>query len=345
MKKRIAPLLFLAVVCLCGCSGVKETIRQETEPAAPVQKEAVIASSAENYWDVWCVYWDTTVNVTAALGKMGGELRNLMAFACCYDEKDELYLPEGIHYLQEMSGTLTTEHIYLTFVNDVIREDGSSSLKNTQLLERLFSEDRKMRAHISKILSTAEEFGYTGVEIDYENLKEQELYEHFTIFIRLLWEEASARGIDVRILLEPGAPVETAEFPEGPEYVVMCYNLYGTHSRPGPKADKLFLEEIAKRFSGLTRINYALANGGFDWGADDHVTRALTESDAETLLEKYACTPERDADSFGLHFSYEDENGRHTVWYADEETLLEWRRILENTSGGAVRTSLWRASD
>lgn len=31
----------------------------------------------------------------------------------------------------------------------------------------------------------------------------------------------------------------------------MCYNLFGTHSGPGPKADRAFLEQMVARMSNI----------------------------------------------------------------------------------------------
>lgn len=347
MRKWTAALL-LAAVCLMGCAGAKEETPPEaetgSEPEAPAQVSAGEEAIPVEDWDVWCVYWDTDADVAGELDNLGGKLRDLMVFACYYDEKDALNLPREFPALLELPGTLSPERVYLTVVNDVVRWNGNASLKDPQLAERILSDEDTIQAHIEKLLSMAERLGCTGVEMDYENMKDPELLERYTVFIRLLWEAASARGMGVRILLEPGAPVEAIQFPEGPEYVVMCYNLYGTHSGPGPKADRAFLKATVEKFSCLPSVNYALANGGFDWGEDGAAAKSLTKLDAEALLAQYGCQPERDPDSFALHFSYDDSDGRHTVWYADEETLLGWRRILENASAGEVQTSLWRAS-
>ena len=54
-----------------------------------------------------------------------------------------------------------------------------------------------------------------------------------------------AQALKLRVPLAPGTSFSTTHFIAGPEYVVMLYNLYGTHTLlPGPKADRAFVQKI-----------------------------------------------------------------------------------------------------
>jgi len=132
--------------------------------------------------------------------------------------------------------------------------------------------------------------------------------------------------------------------PQGPVYVMMAYNLYGMQTGPGPKADRAFIAELATRMKKVPGEKaIALAAGGFDWPQAGEPA-ALTEAQAVELAKSSLEMPRRDNASGSLHFQYvDDDNRKHTVWYADESTLQTWADIVQ---GEGYRTiALWRLGD
>jgi hypothetical protein len=124
----------------------------------------------------------------------------------------------------------------------------------------------------------------------------------------------------------------------------MCYNLYGTHSGPGPKADRNFLQSVFAVNRALPgQPSIAFATGGFDWGEDGTVV-SLTQSDAVAIQEGNGISTERisrDSESAVLYFSYYDLAGlSHEVWYADGETLAFWRSLA--LDAGYISFDLFR---
>ena len=130
--------------------------------------------------------------------------------------------------------------------------------------------------------------------------------------------------------------------PQGAAYVVMCYNLHGIGTEPGPKADLAFLRDLYKRFEGLPSLSFALANGGFDWEEASGNAVSLTEGQAAALAEAHHVLPRRDAASGALSFPYTEGSTRHRVWYADSETLARWAAELDTCAGKTVPISIWR---
>lgn len=189
----------------------------------------------------------------------------------------------------------------------------------------------------------ARENGFDGIEIDYEKIrKDRSLWQLFLAFEEILLPLAEEAGLGLRIVLEPGIPAETLPFPQGAAYVVMCYNLHGIGTEPGPKADLAFLRALYDRFAGLPNLSFALANGGFDWEEASGKAVSLTEKDAAALAEAHQVLPRRDAASGALSFSYTQDSTRHTVWYADSETLALWAAELDACAGKTVPISIWR---
>ena len=338
MKKKALTILalFITVQLLSGCAFLPRA-ESSVPPAAP---------SGEERLSAWAAYWDAGDAMTE-ITDLGGNLENLMYFGAYFDAENRLFVPEEIVKLKEKIGQSYGEATpwpgYLTFINDKLLAGGGSSLKDTALLYTLLETPDARRAHIGEILALTENGGYDGVEIDYEAMRrDMVLWRYFIDFITELSEAAQQRGLLLRVVLEPGIPYEALSFPKGPEYVVMCYNLHGPGSTPGPKADDAFLLELVKRTATLPgKRHFALATGGFEW-AGESVT-ALSQKEAHTLARAEKADRQRDADSQAVSFSYSREDGVHQVWYADAITLTHWINLLKGA--GDFGISLWRLCD
>lgn len=160
--------------------------------------------------------------------------------------------------------------------------------------------------------------------------------------IDTLKTEADKKDLDVRIILEPSTPTDELDFPQGASYAVMCYNLYGNGTDPGPKADLDFIKEMYTKFKDLPDIYFALSNGGYDWENGTQKATQKKRVEIEQLIQQYKAEPQRDTNSGALSFEYEENHTKHIIWYADEETLKQWTEELNFASGGKVKVSLWR---
>jgi len=67
--------------------------------------------------------------------------------------------------------------------------------------------------------------------------------------------------------LAPGASLSAKHFITGPKYVVMLYNLYGTHTLlPAQKADRTFIQKTLANMATLPEPKaVAYAGGGCLW--------------------------------------------------------------------------------
>ncbi|WP_303870581.1 glycosyl hydrolase family 18 protein [Acetobacterium wieringae] len=314
----------------------------------PVKAQKELTTENENNQNnntllAWTVYWDTEGGREELLNIE--KLNEVSFFAAYFNEENQIIMPSKIEELhkQMLSDANYGERTeYLTIVNDKVFSNGSSSLKDQELLEALFQNEIVRKKHIDELISLAKSNGYEGLEIDYERIRSNdELWNLFLTFTEELWAVCEVEEIKLRIVLEPSTPFEKIAFPEGPEYVMMCYNLYGSHSEPGPKADYQFLEQLIKKMEDVPgKKSYALATGGFDWRSDDEVT-ALTEKQALTLLVESGKSAERDEKSGSLYFSYEDLNKvQHQIWFADATTLKGWIDVIN--ASGEDSISIWR---
>lgn len=274
----------------------------------------------------WLPYWE----LDDALGEadsLSTTLDELVAFAAIFDRNDAPKMLEDADTLwREMSAYEEDVALYLSVVNDLEIAEGQYDNKSTDLLRRLFKDDESISRHIEQLFQLVDTYDVAGLEIDYENMKsDAELWARFTVFVDKLYQQLSREGIKLRVVLSWDAP-KYAQLPEGPEYSVMCYNLYGYHSGPGPKADIAFLEQTCQLYENVPGVvRMAFATGGFDWHGDS--ITALTQLEAETMLDESGVTPERDPLSGALKATLTLDGTTHELWYADATTLKDWQAI------------------
>jgi spore germination protein len=292
----------------------------------------------------WVVYWDK--DSESELLKMGQSLKSVSFFAASFDSRERLFIPETNGYelsdVKNYCKKISTP-LFLTIVNDYTTPEGASSLKDTNLLKSLLLSEESRNSHIQDIIKFALDGGYDGIEIDYEGIKNNDdLWKGYIEFCKELYSKAYENNLKMRVILEPSAPIEKYKFPVGPDYIMMAYNLYGTNTEPGPKANVDFINKLCKKMQRLEGEKWiAFATGGFDW-ADGKKATGITESKALELLSKYKHSKvSEDKDSECKYFSYSDEKGvNHTVWYADEKTFQLWFAAAEKQ--GFNHLAIWR---
>lgn len=333
----------LCLLLLAGCGGKRETEIPSVTEDPNTEQEILALEDETPELTVWSVYWDCEDDWDV-LKEQGQKLHAVSLFAA-YFEDGVLKIPEPVERMQgKISRSEKTKELgtYLSVVNDVVK-GGKTTQKDTEILQTLLGTEESREAHATELVKIAVEGGYGGIEIDYEKIRSDlGLWENFLKFENVLIEKAEQEGLGIRIILEPSTPADQLSFPDGAEYVVMCYNLYGNGTDPGPKADFAFLEEMVRKFQGLPNVSYALANGGYDWESGSKKAVQRRASEIEALIRETGSTAERDEDSGALSVSCRIDGKDHTIWYADETTLAMWAEKLRELSGTDVKISLWR---
>lgn len=340
MRRRIVAMCILSVLCLSliGCQDKSLA----NSKATPTKENEVKVEGAK--YSVWVTYWDLN-NLEQELNARENSIDNICYFAAYFDAQEKLFIPQEItDTFAKIKNEYKTDNYrsYLTFVNDLLKTDGSSSLKDTKLLYTLFSSAECMNSHINEIIRMTTEGGFDGIEIDYEGMRsDMTLWKQYVKFIKKLYKAASAKDILVRVVLEPNVLADQLKFCKGPEYVMMCYNLYGYGTEPGPKANQKFLEQLVDKMKAFPgKVNFAFSTGGFDFASDKN-TKQISEVEAVTIKNQYGAVTRRDTDSNCNVFSYIDSLGvSHEVWYADQETIAFWYNTIKKY--GNYGYSLWR---
>lgn len=307
--------------------------------------------------NAWVAYWDFEQGMKEAV-KVQSQLNSVSYFAAVFDGDGKPMIMGHAHKFtgQKLVRYRAKISKYLTVVNDVYKDihnpKGESIAKDTQVLLKLFQNEETIRAHIADLFDIVKRNRFDGLEIDYENLwKDPIVAERYMQFLEQLIPMAEREKIPLRIILEPGfgdfeVPVDgqgrNFEFPEGPEYVVMCYNLFGLHSKlAGPKADIKFLDKMLIKTGHLPRPHsVALAVGGCVW-QEGKSPNFVTEMEALQLAKKLKAEIKRDEGSQALYYNEKNSSGKSVeCWFADAKTIIAWKR--QALDYGVDGISLWR---
>jgi spore germination protein YaaH len=285
----------------------------------------------------WLAYWDMDSGLKE-FKKVKDDASSVSYFAAYFDSSDKIFIPAEVREAKKK--TKSDASTYLTIVNDKMWKNGKFTEKDLGVLRRVFADGVVMNRHVDDLIELAKDNGYDGLEIDYEQIwKDKDLRANYLHFLEILNRRAQSQNLKLRVVLEPSVDF-SAGFPDGPQYVVMMYNLFGTHSGPGPKANEKFILSVLQRMMYLPGEKaVAFSTGGCSW-KDGSRGIFIDEAQAVKTAKGHSVVPKRDGDSAALYYDYTDGGKRVTVWYADKDTLNAWITVAKNY--GINHVSLWR---
>lgn len=307
MIKKIKYVLLSLL--LVGCSSQSDIPKQEEK--------------SKGITNTWCVYWNLNQEIKQKLVD-----KDIVCYFGAYYQSNELFVPDTILQFYQETKTSSNKQ-YITVVNDEVNKENTSLKNETIVKEHLTTKD------ITELVELVKSNDFDGLELDYENFNDNiTLWNEYTAFIKQLYSALQKENKGLRVLLEAKSPVDKVTLPNGPRYVMMCYNLYGGFSEPGPKANHAFLKKIKQKTKNIKNIEYALAVGGFDW-SDGRAT-SVTVAQARQLADAYQATIKQDK-SGAWYFTYQKQGVNHTVWYGDDQTMEGWKEVL-----GVDIISIWK---
>ena len=298
----------------------------------------------------WLVEWDMANGFREA---QAANISDVMLFAAKFDAQDSLFLSEPLQRAAsgpEVKALIPNRKVYLTVVNDRVEGPNKVSLKDPALITRLMATPESRARHKNQLLALLDAGPFVGLELDYERVSNED-WPKLLAFAQDLSAKMASKGKHLRFLLEPKNKYLQGSMPDGPEYVLMAYNLYGGHSGPGPKTDGAFLLQLAEWCARMPRKpGLALASGGFAWSGEKVIS--LTEAKATAWAEGSKAQVARMPGSRALRFLAADNapgspvpvknrtEAQFEVWYADGDTLAYWAATGRKL--GFTSVSLWR---
>lgn len=235
-----------------------------------------------------------------------------------------------------------------TIVNDVISLQ-QNILKDPGIIHNLLCDDSSIKRHIADIISVIRNDGVDGIEIDYEKINYEDK-EQFIKFIKLLSGELHNNNKLLNIVLSAdifyGKKLFFAE--EDLSIIsgcvdtvkIMCYNLHGPFSQPGPVATVEWIDQVMRVVTKnipREKICIAIALHGFDWSVGK--TYYLTYKEAMELVEGHNSQIKRTNDNIP-YFSYIKNRVNHIVWFEDMRSIIT--KIKTVRRYGVKKIAFWR---
>lgn len=199
------------------------------------------------------------------------------------------------------------------------------------------------RKHIESLLAHVKQYGFTGIDIDYEGLGAQNR-DLFSSFIEELSGAFHAEGKQVAVTVEARLgleqPMDWQKLGESADELrIMAYDYHSRlTNQPGSIAPLGWLKEIldyATTVVPAKKVVLGIGNYGYDWAKPSDPSESwqgigVSYDSATTLAQQHGATVERSSgiDSRGYdqgktpHFSYTDgQNIPHEVWFEDSVSL------------------------
>jgi spore germination protein YaaH len=220
---------------------------------------------------------------------------------------------------------------WMTIVNDTRDAAGKVNLKDAAAMQRMLGDPAARAAHRTAIVELAVQHGFSGVDIDYENLQVQDR-DAFTTFIRELRKDLEARRLALSVTVQPKRQESRSTGPGAADWAALCqasdrlqvmlYNLHNARTPPGPVTSPAWFGEVlgfARAQCGTARVVPILKLGAMDWSPKG--MKELQHSDVAELVETYKPTVSREPEGGTPFFRYEGKDGSHTVYFEDASSI------------------------
>jgi peptidoglycan-N-acetylglucosamine deacetylase len=189
-----------------------------------------------------------------------------------------------------------------------------------------------------------------GIVVDFESLP-QKSQPQFESFIHDLSVSLHAKNMKLMVALPAADWTYNYKYfaSQADAIILMNYDFRWPTSPPGPIAPQdWFVRNINNMVKIVPpdKLIMGIANYGYDWPKptkqDPHpVAASLSFQQGVVTAVESGADALYDPDSFNLHYSYEDADGRvHTVWMLDGVTAYNELRAAERA--GVRGTALWR---
>ncbi len=217
---------------------------------------------------------------------------------------------------------------------------------------------------ISGLAALCEQYGYQGIQIDFEGAPPSDR-EPFTTFITELAARLHAQGDKLstivtakyyNIMSGRAAMYNDAALSVPSDYIfVLDWGVHWTTSAPGALDEMPWFTKVADytaTMPNLSKFVLGMPLYGIDWkgaGGSANPGTALEFNEVMALASQYGADPQWEGVAQDPYFTYTDAEGApHTVWFTDEQSV-QARVELADSLGlgvglwhlGAEDQSIW----
>lgn len=222
---------------------------------------------------------------------------------------------------------------------------------DAQRVSRIINNDDLLKKHVAELSDIVNVNKYDGIEIDYEYLDAEDK-DAFSNFIKILSTELSLNNKTLIVTLHPKtdeigdwSAKEAQDWQEISKYAdfvrIMAYDYHWSTSEPGPIAPISWVEEVAlyaTKNIPEEKMIMGIGYYGYDWPSEGDA-KSINLTEANDLSSKNGVDIVFDPESQSPYFTYQSEDGTHTVWYEDEKSLMLKNNIAQNYYKGIT---IWR---
>ncbi len=209
---------------------------------------------------------------------------------------------------------------------------------NNRLINELINNQDAVNNLIEELLTTLEEKGFGGVDIDFEYILAEDR-DAFTGFVATMAERLNQNGYEVSVALAPkNSSDQRGLLYEGKDYggigsvansvLLMTYEWGYKYGPPLPVAPINQVRRVvdyAITEIPVAKINLGIPNYGYDWPLpfERGITVAETIGNVQAIqiAIKYGARIMFDELSKSPYFSYTDNGVEHIVWFEDVRSI------------------------
>lgn len=227
-------------------------------------------------------------------------------------------------------------------------------------VDKVIGTEEDRQSHIQEILALVKSKGFDGVDIDYENLRDDQK-NNFSLFIEELTQAAHKNNILVGVAILPKTSETNPDEQNGShaqdlvrlgssvdQLYFMTYLEHGVFSDPGPPASPQWIQQIIEYALSLgvpaQKIYMGVGLMGISWRADPGGITGdnsdLTFSEIQDITQNMRITPEWNEVSQTPHFTFTDSNGTHIIWFENNQSVLTRLQLARNLHVGGI--AFWR---
>ncbi len=237
-------------------------------------------------------------------------------------------------------------------VDDIIKNNNAMDMPlinnyvggdwDSDLAHKIFTDKKTKTNLINYLLKSSKEHGYSGVNIDFESIDNEDK-DSMTAFM----SELSAKFHSNSLKVSMDVPAQDDAFDYKAlstvcDYMmVMMYDEHDDTGDAGPIAsNNWFSNVLASIEIPKDKLVVGLGNYGYDWNLTKKgIADSISFGDAMVLANKYGEEIKWDSKSGNPYLNYSDGNQKHEVWILDAATLYNELKIADKN--GMCGTAIW----
>ena len=237
-------------------------------------------------------------------------------------------------------------------LNNFISIPGKQGDFSGELLHTVLHNPKIQNQLIGQIISTLKTNNLQGINIDFEEMKENS-NEFLNAFMKNLYTQFKRNGLIVSIdIMADNTDYDHNYLKNYTDYfIVMAYDQFNDNSQAGSVSDQKWIEkqldQIAKDIPS-EKLILGIGAYGRQWITDENGTRTedLTYSQVIDRAKISKSSINFDENSYNLHYAYnfsgssEEPASKNSVWFTDAATAFNIIRFSDDYRNAG--TAIWR---